>query len=511
MVDPIIAVSDWSWEQVESSLLPVKGGIIEKAACYGYHFFKFLLCLPIAIASSSLAGVISYILPRKNTDTPLVAFAKRPEWGPEVQRAPVDIGFATADFQDNGPQAHPHTNWGDFYRRNAQNLGPLDHMPDVWNRPERVIDRLNALGVKKFRFSISRDKIEPRQGEPIDQIALQHYRNFCRSLRQNGIEPMVTLDHFSTPDTFSWERAEDIDGFVRYAESISDALYEEGVRKIVTINEPTVVAFQGWVMGEFPPHKTLDFEGAGRVLEHMMRAHTKVYEKLKARHPDFEIGLTHDSIRFRNFHKNHPIWSLPERLICHYLTEINHTAILRFFQTGKFSLKVPFFANYTFELPQKPPLDFIGLQYYTDPLLKFSLSGGESVTREPEERLATYQYRTYPQGLASLLEEFKTLGVPIDLTEIGIDTGINTDSTDRERIRYFDRVFQVVQKALENGIPVRSLYFWTLIDNLEWYKAFAIRFGFYSFNPTTGEIAPRPASQWLARQIAGRNRAARAG
>jgi beta-glucosidase len=143
---------------------------------------------------------------------------------------------------------------------------------------------------------------------------------------------------------------------------------------------------------------------------------------------------------------------------------------------------------------EKPKLDFIGLQYYSDPLLNL-LRG--SVARTPDQDLTSYDYRTYPQGLSSAIEECSTLGVPIDLTEIGIDIGINQgDLDDTRRIRYFNRIFQVVEKALEEGKEVRSLYFWTLIDNLEWHKGWTIPFGLYSRTPE-GEIKPRGMTTWL--------------
>jgi beta-glucosidase len=454
----------------------------------GVHFFlqkgDVMIFLPLVILSFVTAVAIA----EESQDSPLVAFAKRPTWEEPVDRAPVEIGFATADFQDNGPAVHPNTNWGALY---LSKLRPVTFVPDIWNHPERVIDRLMDLGVKKFRFSVSRDKIEEGQ--------LQHYINFCRQLRRRGIEVMVTLHHFTDPLHFSWERPEDVKGFVDYAVTVARALYNVGVRKIVTINEPTVVAFQGWVMGEFPPNKTWNFEGAAKVLENMMQAHVQVYEALKSRYPDLEIGISHDPIRFRHYHKHNPLFSPAERAICYYLTELNHSALMRFFQTGKFSLDTPFCTKYQFEHPKPPPLDFIGLQYYTDPLLRLPYG---SVSRIEGEKIASYQFRPYPQGLASALDEMRTLNVPIDLTEIGIDIGINQDETDRERLRYFDRIFQVVRRAKEEGVNVRSLYFWTLIDNLEWHKQFDVCLGFYRFDPTTGEITPRPVALWLKRMIA---------
>lgn len=426
--------------------------------------------------------------------SPLNLFSERPQWKERSLRPiPVDIGFATSEFSDEGRPRHPHTNWGAFYQK---------EFSDSQFYPGQFIDRtieiLNELGVKKFRFSVSRDRLEPKLG-CFSESAKDHYRNVCRTLKRNGIEPMVTLHHFSDPDYFSWERKEDIEGFVRYAEIVADLLYEEGVHKLSTINEPNIVAFQGWILGSFPPYHKADFKGFSIVLEHMMQAHYLVYQALKKRHPDFEIGLNYNPLRFRPYHKIHLLWSVPERVICYYLKEIGHSALFRFFQTGVFKLKIPFFVDRQFEM--SCPLDFMGLQYYTDPLIRLSLKGLKSISEDPLEKLSSYEYRSYPQGLASLLVECKTLNVPIELTEVGIDTGINQDEMDTERIRYFDRIFQVVEAALDLGIPVRSLYFWTLIDNLEWNKAWSIRFGFYHFDPMTGQITPRGVSRWLKERI----------
>jgi beta-glucosidase len=507
MVAAVTRLAVFSRNQVEGSLLPAKGNIIERAARYAYQFFKFLICFPFALTFTTLSFCFS-LISSKRKETPLIEFAKHPHWEAETSLPNIKIGTASCAFQENGPEIHPNTNWAAYYR--SKNIS-TSHVPDLWNHPEKAIQKLKELGVDSYRFSIPRDKIEPELGV-FDETAVKHYVQFVRALKENNIEPMVTLSHFAEPSYFNWERREDIDGFVAFASKIAEPLYQAGVRKIVTINEPTVVAFQSKIMGEFPPNHKLDFEGAGRILENMIRAHTQVYHALKKVHFDFEIGLAQDPIRFRHYHKFNPLWTPAEKLVCHYLTELNHTAFFKLLQTGKFSLKVPFRTNYTFDLQQVPPLDFIGLQYYTDPLLKFSLSGGKSVTRDKRDKLTSYGYRPYPQGLASALEEFSRLKnpngqpLPIEITELGIDIGINRDAADVERIRYFDRLFQVIKKALNQGINIRSAYFWAGTgDNFEWPKAFQVRFGLYSFDPETGASAPRPAAHWLQKQIQQRN------
>ena len=460
------------------------------------------IILTLSLVASSLFG-------KEAQNESLIEFAKRPVWE-ETSRIPqgLKIGSASCHFQENGALEHPNTNWGQDYL--AKNILPA-YVPDIWNHPEKVIDKLKELGMDSFRFSLARDKIEPKPGE-FDQSAIEHYVNFAVLLKKNNIEPMVTLSHFAEPTYFSWENPGDIEGFVKFAETLAMPLYDAGVRKIVTINEPTVFAFQGFVRGEFPPYHIRDFEGAAHVLENMIRAHTKVYIALKTLHSDFEIGLAQDPMRFRNYHKYNPVLTAIEKVVCYYLTMVNHTAFFELLQTGKFSLNVPFHVNYTFELEGPPPLDFIGLQYYSDPLVSLSLTGGESVTRVEGENITSRGYRAYPQGLASALEEFSHLKtpdgspVPIDLTEIGIDTGLNHDERDLERIQYFGRIFQVIEKARSCGIPVRSIYFWSATgDSLEWEVVFKSRFGLYSFDENTGESKLRPAGSWLQQLLKERN------
>jgi beta-glucosidase/6-phospho-beta-glucosidase/beta-galactosidase len=148
-----------------------------------------------------------------------------------------------------------------------------------------------------------------------------------------------------------------------------------------------VQVLQGHLMANFPPFRKFDLEGGCKMAENMMLAHTKAYKELKVLFPDFEIGLTHDPIRFRNYHKCNPLWVPQEKIFAHYLTEITHSAYMRLVQTGKFELKVPFLANELFEILEfaekaTRPLDFIGGQYYTDPLLQFPWG---SVTRNADE------------------------------------------------------------------------------------------------------------------------------
>jgi beta-glucosidase len=63
---------------------------------------------------------------------------------------------------------------------------------------EADFDLMQRLGQNAHRLSVEWSRIEPQEGR-WDEAALDRYREMLRGLRARGIEPMVTLYHFSEP------------------------------------------------------------------------------------------------------------------------------------------------------------------------------------------------------------------------------------------------------------------------------------------------------------------------
>jgi beta-glucosidase len=89
-----------------------------------------------------------------------------------------------------------------------------------WEAFESDVDHMAHLGLNMYRFSIEWSRIEPEEGV-YDDAALDRYRHWCEVLRARGmtvslllimfgisltdaqgIEPMVTLHHFTEPTWF---------------------------------------------------------------------------------------------------------------------------------------------------------------------------------------------------------------------------------------------------------------------------------------------------------------------
>lgn len=171
------------------------------------------------------------------------------------------IGAATSAYQVDGAETNKESTWALWEKKH--NLTPEERSGLAvghWDNMDAVIVRLTALGMKEYRFSVEWSKIEPTQGH-YDQLAIQHYVTFCDKLKQAGIEPLVTLHHFSLPIWFAdfggFEKEENIALFVNFSEMMFRELRPHGAKHWATINEPGIFTSVGYGgLGDFPPSKS---------------------------------------------------------------------------------------------------------------------------------------------------------------------------------------------------------------------------------------------------------------
>ena len=105
-------------------------------------------------------------------------------------------GVATASHQIEGNNVN---NWTEFEERENKELSGL--ACDHWNLWQQDHKLLVELGVDSYRFSIEWSRIEPNEGD-WNEDAIKVYSDMIDSLIAKGIEPMITLHHFSHPVWF---------------------------------------------------------------------------------------------------------------------------------------------------------------------------------------------------------------------------------------------------------------------------------------------------------------------
>ncbi len=406
-------------------------------------------------------------------------------------RTDFNWGFAICEYQNSGQEHCSESNWADW--ENSQKEGHYSgKSTDFWNNYKKDIELMKETGINSLRFSVAWDKIEPEQGK-FDENALQHYQNLCEELIKSGIKPLISLHHFVHPRWFEqlggFEKEENIKYFVEFCEKVFNRLSNK-VDLWCTINEPNVYMLQGYIRGVFPPGKT-NIYTAIKVLRNLLKAHTKVYKKLKSlpNGSKSQIGFIHQYLKFHAYNK----WNIAEHLPGTFLNYILNHLTLKFLKTGEFS-----FPGLKYKTKTKKPLDYIGLNYYSRVLLKFqfSLSKPLEATCYPEEIMTDMPYPLYPQGLYNAIKDISFLNVPIYVTENGI-----ADNKDDRRDLFLRNYIQAMFKAICQGYDVRGYYYWTFSDNFEWDEGFSMKFGLYSVNFNTQEKTLKKGAKFFKQVI----------
>ena len=148
------------------------------------------------------------------------------------------IGAATAAHQVEGNNIHSdywameHMKYTNF---NEPSLDAVDH----YSRYEEDIRMMAEAGLNAYRFSIEWARIEPVEGQ-FDEKEIEHYRKVLECCRENGIEPIVTMHHFTSPkwliENGGWEAEPTVDAFAKYCKYVVEKLGNL-MHYVVTINE----------------------------------------------------------------------------------------------------------------------------------------------------------------------------------------------------------------------------------------------------------------------------------
>ncbi len=353
---------------------------------------------------------------------------------------------------------------------------------DHWNLYPYDIRLMKELGLNSYRFSVEWSRIEPWEGV-FDTLAIQHYRDVCDSLIASGIEPMVTLHHFTNPIWFekkgAFEKSGNVKEFVRYSEVVYLAL-KDRVKLWCTINEPAVYVVEGYFQGAMPPGKK-DPKLAAVVLRNILEAHVQAYRRIKSLPggQEAQVGLVKNMTQMDPYRKWNPFdWTL-----ANLIDDVFNTTTLDFIRTGKFRFFMPTMANLRDSNPDaKGSTDFIGLNYYSHYNYKFSTDLDKAFEARllPGEVKTDMDYSMYPEGLYRAIKTISELGVPIYITENGI-----ADAKDDRRELFIRRYLYSVSRAIEEGYDIRGYYYWTLVDNFEWSLGWDMQFGLYSMDRVT--------------------------
>ena len=414
------------------------------------------------------------------------------------------IGAATAAHQVEGNNVNSDC-WAmeqmEFTSYNEPSLDAVDH----YNRYAEDIRLLAEAGLDAYRFSIEWARVEPEPGV-FSEKEIQHYRDVLACCHANGVEPIVTMHHFSSPKWLiqqgGWEAEETIGKFANYCRTVVEKLGDK-MHYVCTINEAN--------MG-------LQIAAIAKRYIKMMQAKANVESSV-------QVGINMENPMMEWMKKqameNVQIFGTPQpQIFVGQRTEQGDILVMRAHQAAKAAMKAvkpdlqigitlslhdiqvqpggeaevdrEWNEEFLHYLPYIKDDDFFGLQNYTRTLM--GPDGSLPVPNGAETTQMGYEF--YPQALGNVIRTVhKSLPIPIMITENGIAT-----SDDTRRMAFIEQALAGVSACVDDGIPVVGYCYWSLLDNFEWQKGYSMTFGLIAVDRSTQKRHPKDSLRFLGRQ-----------
>ncbi|WP_312736427.1 family 1 glycosylhydrolase [Brevundimonas sp.] len=355
---------------------------------------------------------------------------------------------------------------------------------DSLHRWREDVAIVSALGLNCYRFSIEWSRIEPAPGQ-FSQAYIDHYARIVAHCRDQGLAPIVTFNHFTTPRWFAadggWENPDSPDLFARFCERAGRAL-TDGVSHALTFNEPNLALGGRWSANPLPAafqdRMSASIAAAARasssdrfsllmgdrdprpMIPKVVAAHRQARAALRSLRSDLPVGLS---------------LAIPDEVAV-----VADSALER----KRADVYQPFFEGVVDD-------EFVGVQTYGRDYV-----GAEKSVEPPADvpRRANGK-EWFPAAVGNVVRYVhQATGKPILVTENGIDA-----EDDLERVRFIPEAVGSVLAARDAGVPVLGYIHWSLLDNFEWLSGYGPKYGLVAVDRQTFRRTPKPSAEVLGR------------
>ncbi|PAD36047.1 6-phospho-beta-glucosidase [Terribacillus saccharophilus] len=162
------------------------------------------------------------------------------------------IGAASSAWQTEGWSGKKdfQDSYLDLWYKNNKNVWHNGYGPavatDFYNRYKEDIQMMKQIGLTHYRTSINWARfLVDYENAVVDEEYAAYYENVIDELLNNGIEPMICLEHYELPAVLfekygGWGSKHVVELFEKYAEKVFNR-YGSRVKHWFTFNEPIVV------------------------------------------------------------------------------------------------------------------------------------------------------------------------------------------------------------------------------------------------------------------------------
>ncbi len=421
------------------------------------------------------------------------------------------IGAATAAHQVEGNNIHSDY-WAMEQMKITAFAEPSLDAVDHYNRYEEDIKLLASAGLNAYRFSIEWARIEPEEGK-FDTTEIEHYRKVIRACRENGVTPMVTLLHFTSPKWLickgGWEAETVVADFAKYVRHVMENLGSE-MELVCTINEANMglqmkaimeryIRQMKAMMAKMRSGTASDSQvQVGMNLQKMMQGQEMAAKENAAvfgtPQPQTFVSARTERGNVLVMEAHRAAMAVIREVAPHVKAGLSLSLHdIQAVPGGEERAEAEWAEEFTHYLPYIQGDDFLGVQNYTR-----SLIGADGIQPNPEgAELTQMGYEFYPQALENVLRRIAhDWKGTMYVTENGIAIG-----DDSRRVAFIEAATDGVAKCMADGLPIKGYFYWSLLDNFEWQKGYAMTFGLIAVDRSTQKRTPKDSLRLLGQVL----------
>ena len=455
------------------------------------------------------------------------------------------FGVANSGFQVEGgfnSPGEPLNNWFDLERRSKVERSGAGIR--FWTEYGKDAALASGIGLNAFRLGIEWARVQPSTGgstgrvPPFDGEALSGYAAMIAHLMRAGLEPVVTLHHFTHPLWLGvdfWLDDGKLELFEEYARHFADTVNtllverhgERPVKYWITMNEPNALALGTYLVG-YMPHRRLGVRATGHAWGNMIAAHCRTYDALKRLYVEKgwgEPAITYNTAQICVYEFDKVMTDIltarangiPRDRLAGYLDEgragwyrevakcpeVARSPAFNTWLEGQVEraarrvfdpedLQTGIDAVYSSPDPAK--LDFLAVDFY-DPFFRHMIKAPDlDDLREGRANAhrETWEWVLNPRAMYHFLQAARVnaAGLPIVTLENGMAYKVRRGKVSRRadgatRDRFLQCFIFEAMRSLKDGVPLAGYFYWTLVDNYEW-GSYDARFGLYTVDREAG-------------------------
>jgi 6-phospho-beta-glucosidase len=362
------------------------------------------------------------------------------------------------------------------------NYYPSHVATDFYNHYKEDIALMGEMGFKTFRMSINWTRIFPNGDDEIaNEEGLKFYDEVFDECHKQGIEPLVTINHFDLPLNLAikyegWLHRGTIDFFVKYCDTIFRR-YKNKVKYWLTFYE--VNFLRSYL--ELGITNASNIQKQQQAIYHLLLANAKIVKLGHEINPDFKIGLMIANILFYPETCN-PKDSIAEMEISRDFKDFYYDVQCRGYYPS-YKLKELDRQNVVLmkelgdeDILKEGVVDFISFSYYNSSVISTKKNSEGSFgnqlagVKNPYLKESEWGWPIDAEGLRLVLNRlYDKYQLPLMIVENGLgalDT-IEADGSinDDYRIDYLKEHIKQIKKAVEyDGVEVWGYTPWGCID-----------------------------------------------